>query len=162
MDNGFKTDLAMRRFVRELFDGEKDDKDVFVISGAPGSGKSTHVRQNKKNGDLVVDLDLLASALQGDSMAHPDYMPVMDAVMAAREAIYQTIEARNGKWKRAFVITSSPDKEAVEGLANRFGAKVIQMQTSKNECIDRIRTDPARTNVDRDVELVEKWFAGQL
>ena len=34
-----------------------------VVTGPPCGGKSTHVREHAKPGDLIVDLDLIALAL---------------------------------------------------------------------------------------------------
>ena len=159
MDNPTKSYIAMKRMLRGLFGS--DDKSVFVVSGAPGSGKSTYVREHRQRGDLVLDLDMIAAALQGESSSHPDYEPVMDALMAAREAVYQVIESRNGKWSRAFVITSSPDSAKVSSLARRLDGEIVKMKATQNECISRIRADPTRSATERDVALVDKWFSAQ-
>lgn len=161
MDNGVKVNAAMKRFVRELLGTNENSKQVFIVSGAPGSGKSTYTRQNKRPGDIVIDLDLLAAALQGETTPHPDYDPVMDAVLAAREAVYQTIEERNGKWNRAFVITSSPDPKTVKDIADRLDGEIIKMQATKEQCIQHIRSDSTRTDIERDIRLAEDWFSGE-
>lgn len=106
----------------------------------------------------MVDLDLLVSALQGNSISHPDYSPVMDAVMAAREAIYNTIEERQGKWSAAYIITSNPNKNTVNKLAGRLNAKVICMSTNEEICIERIMNDESRTDKQRDADLVREWY----
>lgn len=159
MENNTKSNAAMRHMLRGLFG--KDDNTVFVISGAPGSGKSTYVESQKQKGDLVVDLDMIAAALQGERTAHPDYTPVMDAVMAAREAVYRVVESRQGQWNRAYIITSSPNKAQVNELAKRLDGQIVRMQATQNECISRIRSDRTRVAVDRDIGLVNKWFSEQ-
>lgn len=148
---------AMRSLVNKLIGS--GTKKVFVISGAPGSGKSTYVQKAKKNGDLVVDLDLIASALQGSTEGHPDYEPVMDAVLATRDAIYKTIENRKGKWNNAYVITSNPSGLFVTTLAGRLSAEVVKMDTSLEECKDRISKDISRRDPEKDMSLVDEWFS---
>lgn len=148
---------AMRRLLRDLLP-QQDDKKIYIVSGAPGSGKSTYVSENKGKGDLVLDLDLLTAALQGETTAHPDYEMVFDAALAAREAVYSVIEARRGKWRQAFVITSTPKSEAVRRLANRLNGEIVQMPTDEAECIRRIEKDSSRTNPKRDKRLVEQYF----
>lgn len=148
---------AMRSLVNKLT--RTGSKKVFVISGAPGSGKSTYVQKAKKNGDLVVDLDLIASALQGSTERHPDFEPVMDAVLATRDAIYKTIENRKGKWNNAYVITSNPSDLFVTALAGKLSAEVVKMDTSLEECKNRIQNDTSRREPEKDVSLVDKWFS---
>ncbi len=148
---------AMRSLVNRLT-GNRTKK-VFVISGAPGSGKSTYVQKAKKSGDLVVDLDLIASALQGLTDSHPDYEPVMDAVLATRDAIYKIIENRKGKWNNAYVITSNPSDLFVTTLAGKLSAEVVKMDASLEECKNRIQKDTSRRDPEKDISLVDKWFS---
>lgn len=137
---------------------QKNAKKVFVIVGAPGSGKTTYVKEHRRTGDLVLDLDTLAAALQGSSEPHPDYSPVMNEVLVTREAVYSSIEERAGNWARAFVITSSPDMKSVNKLVGRLGAEVVKMKTTKQSCIDRVKDDTTRQNKEKDVRLIEEWF----
>lgn len=139
-------------------DVSQPEKKVFLVTGAPGAGKTTYVRNKKQPGDLILDLDALAAALHGITTPHPDYEPVMDAVLAAREAVYSVIENRKGRWDRAFVITSAPDPRKVDALATRLGATVITMQTTKQKCIEQIQNDPTREMPDNDLRLVDEWY----
>lgn len=83
----------------------------------------------------------------------------MDAALSAREAIYSTIERREGEWKTAFVITSSPDASRVAALAKRLNAEIVEMDTPKDECVKRILEDDSRNDAAKDVALVEAWFS---
>jgi len=60
--------------------------DIVVICGPAGSGKSTHVREEAKPGDLIVDVDLIYAALSGLELFHkpPGLLPFF---CAARDAI---------------------------------------------------------------------------
>ena len=151
---------GMQKLLHSLIP-ETSNKKVFVVNGAPGSGKTTFVQKEKKENDLVVDMDLLSAALKGSFEPHPDYNPVMDASLAAREGIFKTIERREGNWERAYVITSSPNPERVASLAKRLHADVVEMTASKDECVRRILEDASRKEKQRDVSLVEKWFSGK-
>lgn len=131
---------------------------VFLVAGAPGAGKTTYVQKKKCKGDLVVDLDTLAAALQGVSDPHPDYKTVMDAVLAAREAIYHTIENRSGTWENAYVITSNPNPFAVNELAKRLDAKLVYIKPSEQECCEQVKNDHTRLNKANDLRLVAEWY----
>lgn len=135
-----------------------DKRPVYIIEGAPGSGKTTYVQSRKQPGDIVIDLDLLASALQGDVVAHPDYTPVMDAVISAREAVYKTIRNRSGQWKSAYIIISSSDAKHVESIADQLGGTVVTMDTDLGQCITQIQNDPTRPNKEHDIKLAQQWY----
>ena len=126
-------------------------KIVYLIGGAPGSGKTTYVQQHRQPSDLVIDMDTIASALTGDESAHPDYSNVLDVAIAVRNAVYNIIEREVGNWNRAFVITSSANKDAVDALAKQLHATVHYMETSKEECKRRIAADKTR-------EKKETWY----
>ncbi len=135
-----------------------DKQSVFIIDGAPGSGKSTYVQNHRGAGDIVVDLDLLAAALQGETNPHPSYETVMDAVISSREAIYSSIQNRKGSWSSAYIITSDPNRGKVEKLAARLGGKVVTMATPESQCIEQINNDSTRSNPQKDIALARRWY----
>ena len=136
-------------------------KDVILVCGAPGSGKSTYVKENIRQGDLVVDLDAITSALSGSSFTHPDYSNIMDIVLAVRDTLYSSIKKGVGNWKRAFVITSTPDKSAISSLAAQLNATVHWMNTSETECRKRIAEDSTRNDKELFNGLITEWFKNQ-
>lgn len=137
---------------------ENDKRPIYIIDGAPGSGKTTYVKNHKQPGDIIVDMDMLAAALQGEFSTHPDYTPVMDAVISAREAIYNTIRNRTGKWKSAYIITSSSDAKRVQTIVEQLGGSLITMDVDLEQCINQIRNDPTRRDKERDILLAQEWY----
>lgn len=151
---------AYRRFARKIT--QQSDKQVFVVSGAPGCGKSTYVKKNATNRDIVLDLDELCNAIQGASGIHQDHKAVLSAALAARDAIYNEIENKTGEWERAFVITADPDDLKVTNLVRRFSAEHIKINASREECINRIMNDPSRKGEEeRQIQIVDDWFNRQ-
>ena len=135
-----------------------DKRKVIIVEGAPGSGKSTFVSKEKQKGDLVLDLDMIVSALQGDNQAHPDYDAMLDIALEVREVIYNAVEQRKGKWNAAYIITSNPSRSVVESLKERLNAKIVSMNISEEECIKRINNDSSRENKDKHIELAHRWY----
>ena len=133
-------------------------KEVFLICGAPGSGKTTYVQQQRQPGDLIIDMDTIASALTGDNSAHPDYSNILDVAVAVRNTVYNIIESGAGDWKRAFVITSSMNDDAINVLAKQLHATVHYMETTKAECKRRIASDKTRQDKEVFYKLVDEWF----
>ena len=137
---------------------QQSDKEVFIICGAPGSGKTTYASQHHQPGDLIVDMDTIVAALTGDETAHPDYENILDIAIAVRNTLYNIIENGTGDWKRAFVITSSMNDGAVIALAKQLHATVHYMETTKEECKRRIANDKTRQDKELFYNLVDEWF----
>jgi len=135
-----------------------DKRAVYIVDGAPGSGKTTYVQKRKQPGDIIMDLDMIVSALQGDIISHPDYNPVMEIALSVRDTICEAIEKRQRAWNTAYIITSNPNKKAVEQLAGRLKGRVISMDTDVETCIQQIKNDSTRTEIQRDIELAREWY----
>lgn len=137
----------------------KDQHNVYIISGAPASGKTTYVQSKIKQGDLVFDLDAICAALGGTTELYEDHKPYLDTALRVRDVIYEQIEKRDGKWHDAYVITASNDSKFVEALAERLNGTVITMKATREQCIERAKKDKRRqANLDKQIEIINEWF----
>mgnify|MGYP002659520028 FL=1 len=76
---------------------------VYLVYGAPCSGKSTLVRQMMHRGDLIVDMDLLFYAVSGCSLYDkPDQLK--SDVFAVRTLLLDRIQHRAGRWGDAYIV----------------------------------------------------------
>jgi len=133
---------------------------VFIVCGAPASGKTTYVREHKREGDLVFDLDMICSALIGEPETYYfDHMPVLDAALSIRDTVYDHVERRLGSWGRAWIITSNPDRDYCKYLASRLRAEIVELDTTEEECLRRIEADDRRKNKRQFADLVRDWYA---
>ena len=144
--------------VKGVVNAMNNEKVVFIVYGAPGSGKTTFVKDSLMPGDIVVDLDVITAALLGTENKHPDYATVMPLVLSVRDSLYTMIEARVGLWMRAFVISASPDERQISQLADRLGASCIYMDITEDECLRRVMNDPARPDKNKAGQIVKEWF----
>ena len=144
------------------FDDEGDmirDSLGQIICGARGSGKTTFVQQMKKRGDLVLDLDYINAALLGEQGLYHNHSTVLPVALEVREAVYRCIVERKGTWGKAYVITTISDMYELKSLALRLGLEIHIMQTSEDECLDRIQKDTRRIGREKLFEkLVRDWF----
>lgn len=131
---------------------------VVLVCGAPGSGKSTYVRNNSGPNDLKIDLDEIRCRLAGKAIhqAGPEWTT---QALDERNRILASL-ADDHRHQRAWFIVGSPTIEEQYWWSAQLGAERIEvMQTSKDECIRRIWADASRAGVQQQmVKWVERWF----
>ena len=132
------------------------DKKVFVVYGAPCSGKSTWVRENATENDLVVDIDSIWQMI-GISERYDKPTALKATVFALRDTLYDLIKYRSGRWHNAYIITGGALKGDRERLSARVGADdFILIDTSMRECIERAAE---RGKHSRDwFDYINDWF----
>ena len=122
---------------------------VYIVHGAPCSGKTSFVDSIKGNSDLIVDMDSLWEAVTGKRYYKP---PALNSnVFAMRDALLQTIKTRAGKWERCFIIMGLPFKAERERMVDVYGAELIHIDTDEETCLRRLQADDSRR------EYVTEW-----
>jgi hypothetical protein len=126
---------------------------LIVVIGPPAAGKSTWVREHAKQGDIVVDFDLLALAMAGpDADPHDHPPPLMAVARAARTA---AIEAAIKQSHRVdvYLIHSSPSQERMAEY-RRLGAKVITVDPGRDVVRQRCKGErPSRM-----FGVIDAWY----
>ena len=135
----------------------KQRKQVFIVYGAPFSGKTSYVRDNLMPGDLIVDLDALYSAISGQPL-YTRPPEVKRNVFALRDALYDQIRTRNGDWQTAWVISGLPRKDERERLAARLGASLILIESTKEECVRRLMESSDGRDAIEWQRFIDQWF----
>lgn len=129
---------------------------VYLVYGAPCSGKSTLVRQMMHRGDLIVDMDLLFYAVSGCSLYDkPDQLK--SDVFAVRSLLLDRIQHRAGRWGDAYIVGGYPFKLEREELARKLGAELIFSDLPKEQC--KANACAGRGNLAKAWEgYIERWF----
>ena len=122
---------------------------VYIVHGAPCSGKSSFVDSIKGNSDLIVDIDNIWEAVTGRRYYKPNALKAN--VFAMRDALLETVKTRAGNWERCFIIEGLPYKAERERRAVVYGAELIHIDTDERTCLERLQTDEKRT------EYVNEW-----
>lgn len=133
-------------------------KQIYVVTGSPGSGKSTYAKKNAGANDIVFDLDEINKALGGG--LHEENRKSLGVALAMRSAAIEELAKKEGPWERAFFITASPDKEEIRKLCEALGAEEIRMETTLEQCKENILRDDTRADKGKYIELAEKWHRG--
>lgn len=101
-----------------------------VVTGAPCSGKTTHVRENAAPGDVIIDFDQLAKALGSPvEHEHPEHIRMV-TIDTRRAAINSAIQ-QHRKGARVWIIDTNPGERMAAYRA--AGAKVITMTADTDE-----------------------------
>lgn len=135
------------------------ERKVYLVYGSPCSGKTSFVNDIKGNSDIVVDMDNIWQCITGGARYEKPNALKTNAFIV-RDALYDSIKTRAGKWERAFIIAGMPFKSDRERLLNSLGAEAIFIDTDKETCLQRLANDESRTQAQRQEweQYINKWF----
>ncbi|MCC8068381.1 MAG: HNH endonuclease [Ruminococcus sp.] len=135
----------------------KPQQNVYIVYGSPCSGKSTYVRDNMEVGDLIVDMDNIWQCISGcDKYIKPEQLKAN--VFAVRNLLIDNIKLRVGNWSNAYIVGGYPLVSERERLSNQLGARLIYIDTSKEECISRLENNPQGRNITEWRKYIEDWW----
>ena len=129
---------------------------VVLVCGAPASGKSTYVEAHAEPGDVVIDFDLIREKVGGTKW--DQRMSIRRRALSYRaKMIYGLKDRRSGK---CWLIVMAASKAERDAWCSALGDVDVElMDTSKAECLRRIKADPARRqHAFRHAGVVEDWF----
>lgn len=126
---------------------------IHVVIGAPCAGKSTFVRERAKDGDVIVDYDVIATAL-GCNEPHHAKDHVRSAAFRARDAVIGYL-MDNASTCEGWVIHTSPSDEQQKAYAE-VGADICVLDTDMQTCLQRCEQDQ---RPDGTADVIRDWFA---
>lgn len=132
-------------------------KKVYIVWGAPLSGKNTYVQGVAKYGDLIVDIDNLWQAVSG----RPRYEKpnrIKTNVFELHNQLLTMIAQRAGYWNVAYVIGGYALPIQREQLAKRLAAECIYIDTTRAECEARLAACPDGRNKSEWSKYISEWF----
>lgn len=136
--------------------GFRREKKVFIVWGAPCSGKSSWVDTIAESDDLILDIDRLWSAVRAGTCGRYDKPSELKAnVFALRDCLLDDIRVRRGKWSNAYIIGGYPLDGERERLADLVGAdRLIFIDADQQTCEAR-----AAEKSPEWIEYVREWFS---
>ena len=134
----------------------KQVQKVYIIYGAPCSGKGSFVSEVAEKGDIILDIDKLWSAIRADKCTEYEKpAELKQNIFALRDCLIDMIRVRRGRWDNAYIIGGYPLQGERERLAETLNAdKIIFIDTPKDICLLR-----AKEKNDDWKQYVEEWFA---
>ena len=114
---------------------------VYIVHGAPCSGKSSFVRQAANKEDLILDIDSIWEMLTINGRYEKPGR-LKQNVFMIRDCILDQIKTRAGGWRNAYVIGGYPLPMERIRLATMLGAELIHIDTTQEECLLRASERP--------------------
>ena len=132
-------------------------RQIYLVYGAPLSGKTSYVDSVKLPGDLIVDIDSIWEALSG--LARYEKPPRLNQnVFAIRDELMRQVKYRVGKWRNAYIIGGFPLISERERLIREYGAREIFIECSKNKCITRLKMCKDGRDPKAWEKYIDDWF----
>lgn len=132
---------------------------LYVITGPPAAGKSTWVREHAKPGDVVIDYDLLASALTGPTgspapVSQPRPSKVLRDVTyrARRAAVDESLKHVNSV---DVYIIHTHLTDQTRSLYSAHDAHFIVVDPGKAVVLERIRLMRSPSQL----AVAQRWYA---
>lgn len=123
-----------------------------IVCGPPASGKTTYVHKRSHPADLVIDLDVIASNLSGQSLHGWDRDEWLSpAIRARNEMLGFLSRAKSGK---AWFIVSAPSQDERNWWQSKLGGQVVLLDPGPAECKRRA----LRRGTPKTAHAIDEWY----
>ena len=138
--------------------GDRDAwlQQVWIVHGAPCSGKTTYVREHAVDGDLILDMDRLYQMIS-TAGEHEHPARVKPCVFAVRDVIMEQIKMRSGFWRNAWVLSTKTELD-IERDRQTLGARLIHVDTDRETCLRNLMEHPNGRDVEKWTRLIDDYF----
>lgn len=131
---------------------------VYIVYGAPFSGKRTWVRNNCSGNDLVIDMDDIWMCITGNERYKKNNR-LKSIAFSVRDGLLNAVKYRAGKWSTAYVIGGYALSSERRRLCSELGAREVFIEADKQTCFDRLE-NMNDDSIDKDEyrKYIEEWF----
>jgi len=132
-------------------------RQVYLVYGAPLSGKSKWIRENMCEGDLVVNIDDIWGCVSGLKRYNkPNRLKAV--VFKVRDTLIESVKYRQGKWNNAFICGGYSLQSERERLCKELGAREVFIDVPQSECYARLELCDCIEDKDEFKKYIDEWF----
>lgn len=132
-------------------------RQVYLVYGAPLSGKSKWIRENMCEGDLVVNIDDIWECVSGLKRYNKPNR-LKSVVFKVRDTLIESVKYRQGKWNNAFICGGYSLQSERERLCKELGAREVFIDVPQSECYARLELCDCIENKDEFKKYIDEWF----
>ena len=133
-------------------------KKIYVVYGAPLSGKTTFVNKNISNGDLIIDIERIWECISNTTHLAKKPNSLKPNVFQIRDILMDQVKHKVGFWNRCYIVGGFPLISERERIVNELNAELIYIDTDYATCIERAN-NIEREDVKKDyIEYINQWF----
>lgn len=132
-------------------------KEIYLVYGAPLSGKTTYVKSVMNEGDLIVDIDNIWECLSGcERYVKPGKLNAV--IFGTRDLLLEMIKMRVGKWDNAYIVGGYPLISERERLSKALGAREIYIECEREESLKRLKSVEDGRDKKQWEKFVNDWW----
>lgn len=166
-DNVNKTEISLNpeliQFVHHKCHNKIHEKlgytkrEIFLVYGSPLSGKTTWVKENMNEGDLLIDIDNIWQCVSGmERYVKPNKLK--SVVFGTRDTLMQMVKMRVGRWDNAYIVGGFPLIGERERLCKELGAREIYIESTKEDCLLRLEASEDARDKTEWKKYIEDWW----
>jgi|TARA_B110000503_G_scaffold143447_1_gene244931 predicted kinase len=132
---------------------------IYIVTGPPCSGKSTHVRNNAATNDIIIDMDKIALSVLPEGTLEFSYDDKVRsvAVAARKAAIKEAVFQMKGENRRSLWIIHTDPTRDQRASYRAINGRVIEINPGKEVCIERLKERPIEVQ-DVTRKVIDKYF----
>lgn len=123
---------------------------VYLVYGAPCSGKSTWVESVCNPDDLIIDIDRIWECLCASDKYHKPNR-IKANVFGVRDALLDQVKIRKGMWRNCYIVGGYPLRTDRDRICKLLRAREVFISETKDVCLDRAVNDDWK-------QYINDWF----
>lgn len=131
-------------------------REIYLVYGAPLSGKTTWVQENADEGDLIIDMDNIWQCVSG-LKRYKKPARLNAVVFGLRDELMRMVKYKVGKWNNAYIIGGFPLISERERICREIGAREIYIESTMEQCIERLELSDERDKAEWR-KYIDTWF----
>ena len=130
---------------------------VYLVVGSTCSGKTTWVKEQAGKNDIILDIDSIWQMISNNAR-YDKPKTIAPIIFAIRDCMLDQVKMRNGRWSNAYILTTETNPLTRQRMCDSLGAEEIYIESTKEECYQRLYEDTDRIDKEVHKKYIDKFF----